>query len=271
MMIGKTGGRHRQNILQLAWCGVLSIALLLLAGCATSNSRGAHAEAEPLRLMVVATMHGAHADNPRYSYDDLYALVDRFEPDLVAVEIRAEDMARGDAYLSRNYPLEMRQLAARHAGHAAGIDWLGEELEGRPVPPDYWREQSEIKRLERQLAQETELKSPAMDAAGARQLAILESATAATLNDGGYDRASADYYAAFARMVDGTAYQRLSDFYAERDRRIADNAGRLVAEMLSRDRQPGRAVFVVGADHRGPLAAALKRRFGNAIELVPVP
>ena len=271
MMLGSRGGRQRRNVLQGTWNWVLLMGLVLLAGCTTADGRVASTAAEPLQVMVLATMHGAHADNPRYSYDDVYALVNRFDPALVAVEIRAEDLSRGEAYLARNYPLEMRELARRHAGHVAGIDWLGEELEGRPVPPDYWREQSEIKRLERRLAQDSGMKSPETDDAKERQLAIVETATAQALNDGRYDRASADYYAAFARMVEGTDYQRLSDFYAERDRRIAGNAETLVADMLARNEQPARAVFVVGADHRGPLVAALQRRFGAAIELVPVP
>ena len=269
MMIRGFGVQLRRLLLWAGQCWLLFLAAILLPGCTTTTT-GSGNRTEPLQVMVVATMHGGHADNARYSYDDLYALVEGFEPSLVAVEIRPEDMSAGDAYLARNYPLEMRELARRHAGRVAGIDWLGDDLEGRPVPKNYWREQSEIKQMERQLANESELPSPEMEAARARQSAILESATSAALNDGRYDRATADYYNAFALMVRGSRYQGLSEFYEERDRRIFENAAHLVSKRL--DRSPdNRIVLVVGADHRGPLAHALKARFGAAIELVPVP
>lgn len=252
--------------------GLLALlSALAIAGCAAPRAQTATGQTRPVEVMVVATMHGAHQDSPRYSYDDLYALVGDFDPDVLGVEIRAEDLGRGDDYLAANYPLEMRELARRYPERVVGIDWLGEDLEGRPVPENYWRDRSEIKRLEHELAEDGELSSPAVDEAQARQGAILEGATAASLNDGRYDRASADYYAALARLLEGSRYARLSEFYAERDRRIAMNAVAAVAALRDSGRNGGRALFVVGADHRGPLVDTLEREFGDEILLAPVP
>lgn len=230
------------------------------------------AEGHPVEIMVVATMHGGHVDNPRYSYEDLYSIVADFDPDLVGTEIRQEDLARGDDYLARNYPLEMRELALRYRDRIVGIDWLGADLEGRPVPVNYWGEQSEIIRLQRLLEKDDALRSPEVDEAQERQRRILESATAASLNDGRYDLATSAYYRALAELLEATQYARLTDFYAERDRRIAENAIAAVS-FLQRARPDvgGRILFAVGADHRGPLVEALRRRFGDDVRLVPVP
>ncbi|MEE4204947.1 MAG: hypothetical protein V2I39_01555 [Erythrobacter sp.] len=228
--------------------------------------------ARPVDVMVVATMHGGHADNPRYSYEDLYSLAAAFEPDLVGTEIRQEDLPRSEEYLARNHPLEMRELARRFEDRIIGIDWLGEDLQGRPVPEGYWREQSDITRLQRLLAQDDAFRSPKVEEAQARQREILETATAAALNDGRYDLATAAYYRALAEHLEGSQYERLSEFYAERDRRIARNAIAAVSRfMRANPGGGGRILFAVGADHRWPLVEALRRRFGGDIRLVAVP
>lgn len=238
---------------------LLGLTFASLLGCASLPP------APRTEVMVVASIHGAHRDHPAYSYDDLYGIVRAFEPDLVAVEIRPEDMGRDADYLARNYPLEMRELAQAYAPNVRGVDWLGSELEGRPVPPDWWREHSPIKRLERELAADESIDTSAADRFQAQQAELVRSQDAAGLNDGRYDEATRSYYRALSEALAGTRYQPLTDFYRERDRRIADNVAQLV------DEHPGRRIAViVGADHRAPVIDELGRRFGPGVDLVPV-
>ena len=90
-------------------------------------------------------------------------------------------------------------------------------------------------------------------------MAIARSAGPAELADGRYTAASRAYCDALAESLAGTRWAALPAFYAERDRRIASNA---VAAAAAR---PGpRVVFVVGADHYGPVRRALAERFGRA-------
>jgi hypothetical protein len=216
-------------------------------------------------VLVVASLHGAHRDHPAYRYEDLYSAIRAFAPDLVAVEIRQEDLDRGEEYLARNYPLEMRELARSWAPHVRGIDWLEAELEGRPVPDDWWSKQSEITRLQRALGEDPAVSTSEADRKQSEQMAMIGSASAAELNDGRYDALSRSYYALLARSLAGTPYSALSDFYAERDRRIAGNVASIVAE------NPGRRIaVVVGADHRGPVVRELETRFAGQVEMVPV-
>lgn len=251
-----------------AWALCLA---LLVVGCTTLGGAEEQQRGEPVEIMVVATMHGAHADNPRYSYEDFYAVVAAFAPDLVGTEIRQEDLGRNEDYLARNYPLEMRELARRYPDRIVGIDWLGEDLEGRPVPEDYWRDQSAVIRLQRELALDDALRSPQVEAAQARQKEILATANSASLNDGRYDLATAAYYGALAELLEGSRFALLTEFYAERDRRIVENALTAVAHFQRTRPEGGRVLLAVGADHRGPLVEALRQRLGNDMRLVPVP
>ncbi len=233
---------------------------LLVSACATIAERP-----EPARVLVIASLHGAHKDHPAYRYEHLYSAVRDFAPDLVAVEIRQEDLERGEDYLARNYPLEMRELARAWSPQVRGIDWLGPELEGRPVPEDWWARRSEITRLQRALEEDPEVSTSQADLVQSEQMAMVGSASAAELNDGRYDALARAYYNVLARSLAGTPYSALSAFYAERDRRIADNVVRIVAE------NPGRRIAViVGADHRGPVVRALELRIPDQVELVPV-
>jgi hypothetical protein len=81
--------------------------------------------------MIVATMYGLHQDHHASDFEDLFRLVENFEPNLVGVEIRPEDVGADEDYLRANYPHEMIELARRHGESAFGFDWLGDDIAGR--------------------------------------------------------------------------------------------------------------------------------------------
>lgn len=234
---------------------------LALTSCAASRLTNA-----PTRVMAVSAMHGFHRGHPSYSYDDLFATVRAFEPDLVGVEIRQEDLIQDEPYLARNYPHEMIVLAKEFGSRAFGFDWLGPELEGRPVPENWWKEQSWVKRLEREKEKDKEFQSDELEMLQAQELEIMKSATSASLNDGRYDDLSRAYYRVFDDSVRGSRYEPLARFYRERDRQIAANISRMI------EAHPGkRIVLVMGADHRPFVIQELRSQFGSAIDFVTVP
>lgn len=240
------------------------LAFLALAAASCASVREAP---PPTQVMVVASIHSAHRDHPTYSYERLFETVRAFQPDVVAVEIRPEDLGRDPAYLARNYPSEMITLAQAFGPHARGVDWLGDELAGAPAPDDWWAKGSWVKRLEREIDADPAYRNPELQALQDQQMEIVRSATAASLNDGRYDAVTRAYYQRFAEQVAGGPYERLAQFYAARDRQIAGNVARIVAA------HPGRRIAVVlGADHRGPVVDELGRRaVANHVALVPVP
>jgi hypothetical protein len=121
--------------------------LILLAICAA----GPLAAKPRTTVMVVASLHGFHAHHPTYDYDKLYALVARYHPDVVGVEIRPEDIGGKDEYLAKSYPREMIALRDSYRDRAVGFDWLGDEIAGRPIPDGWWQHGSKIKALEREM------------------------------------------------------------------------------------------------------------------------
>lgn len=234
--------------------------LVVLLG-ATANAAEQRTE-----VMVVATMHHLHAKSSTYSYDDLYALVRKVKPDYVGVEIRAEDLNADPAYLARNYPREMIETARTWAPNAFGFDWLGDEVAGAPVPADWWAKNSLVKKLEHELDADPAFQSKELEALDAARMAILAQATSASLNDGRYDASNDAFYELNRKLLNGSKYQAISDFYAERDRHIDENITAFIKA------HPGkRIVILTGADHRSMLVRYLKMAFGNTVYLAPVP
>jgi hypothetical protein len=225
------------------------------------------------QVMVIPSVHRLLGSNPHYSYARLYDIVAGFRPDLVGVEIRQEDLGRGSAYLQRNYPREMVELADRYRDRAFGFDWLGDELVGRPVPDDWWAKQSRIKQLEHAF----DVAAPHFDdrmkrlnrdadALSDRQAALAASATAGALAAGAYDTITAEYYRTVALLTRGTPYALLPQWYAERDHHLDDS---VVAQI--RLHAGCRIVVVTGADHHGPMVARISALGGGVVLVLPVP
>lgn len=235
---------------------VFAIVTLLPACAAAARSE----------VAVIATMHGLHAKSTTYSYAMLYDLVSRLKPDYVGVEIRQEDLGRDQTYLAANYPEEMIHLAHAWAPKSFGFDWLGDDVAGAPVPANWWKEGSPIKKLERTLDADPRYQDKQMDAIAAQEQGVLASATAQSLNDGRYDALSDAYYVRMAQLLSGTPYEALPDFYASRDQHLAKN----IADMIQS--HPGsRVVIVTGADHRGAIVRYLRKQLGDKIDVIAVP
>ena len=59
---------------------------------------------EKTRVLVLPTIHGAHEANENYTYDDLLQLVKAYDPDVIGVEIRPEDLDLQTDSLDVFYP-----------------------------------------------------------------------------------------------------------------------------------------------------------------------
>lgn len=229
----------------------------LTAACVTSPMRRT-------QVMVIATLHGAHARTPTYAYDILYARIRSFAPTAMGVEIRPEDLHPPAPYLANYYPTEMIELGAEYGDRSVGLDWLGPTIEGRPIPDGYFQTM-DVKVLERALDADTAMADPTLEALQHQQSALIPNATPSSLNDGRYDALNRQYYAGLAAHLHGTRYQPISDFYAARDAHIDANAVALI-----RANAGGRVAIVIGADHRSAMIDALHAAFGRGIDLVPV-
>ena len=116
----------------------LLVGVFLFTNCVKAQSE--------INVYVIPALHGLHQKNKNYNYDSLYAVIKKINPDYIIVEIRQEDMGQDTAYLKKNYPTEMwiMRYWFRNKKHF-GMDWLGKEIEGKPIPENYWEETAEIK------------------------------------------------------------------------------------------------------------------------------
>jgi hypothetical protein len=208
----------------------------------------AMAQQTATEVILISTIHGAHKMNPNYTYDSLFAFIETFNPDIIGVEIRAEDIDSSLAYLKGNYPYEMYECLERYSSKKVlGFDWLGDDIAGQPIPKDYWKEKSEIKRLQKQLAADSiqHQRLSVTDIITAEKNHLALNASLRELNDGRYDLINRIYYTQLTLLLQGTDYAALSDFYKRRDEQIAQH----ILDIITAN--PGRKMlFLIGADHR---------------------
>lgn len=243
-----------------------------ILGALTPISRAvASACIEPTQVLIVPVMHKLHQGNTLYGYSDIYRLVAAFRPDQVGVEIRQEDLDRGDDYLARNYPAEMAHLAKIYESRVFGFDWLGDDLAGKAVPNDWWKKHSRVKQLERSMDAAPPDRTPndrrlsaQLASLGERQEQIAVTATATTLADGRYDAVTAEYYATLKHLTDGTQYSVVSRFYSARDKHLNENVIHRLHGMKG-----GRVAIVTGMDHHGPMVKAIEHS-RDCVRLLPV-
>jgi len=196
-------------------------------------------------ILMIASLHGYHKDNPTFGYDRLFEVVDRFEPDFVGVEIRQEDIGADETYLSKNYPYEMVELSKRYETRCFGFDWLGEDIVGQTIPKNYWKEISAYKILESQLGEDPDFQdTPLLDSLYNQQMGIAKTATPSSLINGRYDEVTKQYYQAMDDLLRGTKYEELSRFRHKRDGEI----GRLIVNFIL-DHSGSRIALVMGANH----------------------
>lgn len=218
----------------------VAIIILLLS----SNSIQA---TEKTEVVVISALHGMHNNHPHYNYEDLYALVESYNPDYVGVEIRAEDIHKDQSYLLKNYPKEMVELQQRYQSRVFGFDWLGDSIQGRPIPENYWKDLVVLK-LQRALTNDKTImdrKPDAIETYQLRQQEMIEQGSIESIHNG--------EYGALCRLIDeleadwlrGTPYQEIIEFNVKRDQEIGNN----IISFL-RKHEGSRVVLVMGADHR---------------------
>jgi hypothetical protein len=200
-----------------------------------------------VEIFIVPALHHIHKINANYSYDSLKTIVKRLKPDVILVEIRPEDIAMDTAYLRRNYPLEMWAMKLWFPNHRIeGIDWLGKDIAGKPIPANYWKEQSLLKKWEKALDMDGEAKSSLEDCETyvAERIPNLKGGTFSDIVNGNDEQLTLEYYQCMERSLFGTPHSRITDFYKERNISLAENIVKSIIE-----NGKGRYVVVTGADH----------------------
>ena len=216
-------------------------------------------------VIICGTIHGAHKSNPNYTFDDLFMFIENYNPDVIGVEIRAEDMDSTVNYLKNNYPSEMYESISKYNNKLVlGFDWLGQDLEGKSIPKNYWKEICYRKKLQREQESDSLMleKKTVLNTIQKERYAITLNSSIYELNDGRYDSLSTAFYDQLNLIYHDTKYALLSDFYRQRDEHIAQN----IIDII--ERHPGKKlIFLMGADHRFYSIKTIKQKYGDKVSL----
>ncbi len=216
-------------------------------------------------VFIISTIHGAHKTNPNYSYDSLFRFIEKFNPDIIGVEIRREDIDSSYTYLKKNYPYEMYACIQKYPDKKiVPFDWLGSELEGKAIPENYWKDSSAIKKLQQKLNKDEAIlrKLSVLDIITEEKNILILNASLLELNEGAYDAINHIYYKQLKFLLKDTEYSILSDFYEQRDEHIAQN----IIDII-KNNNGKRMIFLMGADHRDYTLKKVSGELKNAILL----
>jgi hypothetical protein len=204
--------------------------------------------AQLTKIYLIPTLHDLHKTNRQYSYDSLRAIVSRIRPDVIAVEIRSEDINTDSAYLKRNYTCEMWMMKYWFPNASIqGIDWLGEDIEGKPIPYRYWQDQSKIKYLQRRLEIDTAFTAKLQNCKlyEEEHMKILQYNSLKNMLKSNDVIITKEYYDCLNGQLQGSDYEELTQFYDKRNNRMKQRLTSIVVTT-----PPDKTVVILtGADH----------------------
>jgi hypothetical protein len=213
--------------------------------------------AQKTQVLLLPTIHNAHETNPKYSYQNLLKIIENFKPDIIAIEIRPEDMGQHDSlYLATFYRPDMILVKDKFpAIPKVGIDFLGIDMVGKTLPLNYRRDTTTANGkaglINRAINKDpifvTAYKNSGLAELENKRLALIASASAQELIDGPFD----SYSNRMAAKLDSLRalnprYAQFQTSTSNRDQRLADN----VKEVIRKN--PGKRIIVLsGVNHHG--------------------
>jgi len=224
--------------------------------------------AQKTQVLLLPTIHNAHETNSRYTYQHLLKIIENFKPDIIAIEIRPEDMGQHDTvYLKAFYRPDMIMVKDKFpAIPKVGIDFLGIDMVGKTLALNYRRDtttaNAKAGAISRAISRDS-IFAKANKTAGlveleAKRLVLIASANAQELIDGPFD----SYSNAMAAKLD--SLRGLNPKYAQfqmsttyRDQRLADNVKNVILK------NPGKRIVVLsGVNHHGLYVQVMSKMSG---------
>jgi len=209
--------------------------------------------AQKTQLLLLPTVHTAHKTNPKYSFANVMKIVENFKPDIIAMEIRPEDMDMDTTYLKVFFQPEMIMVKNSFPGiPKVGIDDFGKDTWGKHLPLNFradtatdWGKSTIVsQRMNRDTAVSNAIKRMGLPAMATTRTRMLASASAAELMDGKYDAITNEYFTKLSALLANTPYKGFTDFTSYRDQKLSDNIKQLVLK------NPGKRIIVLsGANH----------------------
>lgn len=236
----------------------ISLLTFILWLCTTT------AIAQTTKVYLIPTLHGLHQQNTHYNYDSLKAILQRIRPDVLAVEIRPEDINADTNYLKQNYPYEMWMSRYWIPNTIyTGMDWLGTDIAGKPIPENYWKSQSRIKQLQRDMSADSAIaeKLKRCEGYADERLRILKNSTLKGIYQSNDIILIKAYYDCLNLQLRNSEYEEVVRFYDERNKNLAENIGHIISQY------PGKTIAILtGDDHYPYIKEYLQRKKINVLQ-----
>jgi hypothetical protein len=209
--------------------------------------------AQKTELLILPTIHGGHKSNVNYNFEHVRKIIQNFKPDIIALEIRPEDMDRDTNYLKPLYNPEMILFKNEFPeAKKAGIDFMGADFEGKPLPFGFMKETigefGKFRAMNQKIMSDSAIvkaritkRLPSISSKRGEMMANL---TANQLMDGKYDALTEEFTIGQTEVLRNTPYQYYDDFQVSRDQRIADNIKELAIKNKGK-----RTIVLTGANH----------------------
>lgn len=223
-----------------------AILLLLFSSCMLGSYTNTPKK-QTADVYLIPVLHNLHQTNTRYSYASLKAVIDSLNPDIIAVEIRPEDIIHDTTYLKKNYPKEMWMMRYWFPeNEIAGIDWLGPDIEDKLIPETYWSKTSEIKKMERKLAADSLFNHSIQQCYTFQEqrLSLLKNLSLIDLLKSNDTALTLQQYACYEETLQGSPYEGITAFYLKRNQKLLENI-----EILRKANTTKTIVVLTGADH----------------------
>lgn len=210
--------------------------------------------AQKTELLILPTIHGGHKKNVKYTFDHVRNIIKNFNPDIIALEIRPEDMDQDTIYLKASFNPEMILFKNEFPkAKKLGIDYMGSDVEGKLLPPDFMKdtigEFGRFRAMNQKLMRDSAIVK-ARIAKGlpdivSKRTHMMATLSANELMEGTYDGLTEEFTQGQTSVLRHTPYQYYDDFQVKRDQRIADNIKAIALKNKGK-----RIIVLTGANHR---------------------
>ncbi len=246
----------------------ISVAAMVLVCLSISPSF-----AQKTELVILPTIHAGHKKNVNYNFEHVRTIIKNFKPDIIALEIRAEDLDQDTSYLHKFYNPEMVMFRNEFPeAKKAGIDFMGSDVAGKPLPENFLKdtivEFGKFRLMNQKLMRDPSIVKARVEKGLpdliSKRGKMTSSLGANQLMDGKYDAFTEEFTIEQTKILRNTPYQYYDDFQVMRDQRIADNIKSIALKNKGK-----RIIVLTGANHRNRAVTLLaKMRSVNLLNQV---